>query len=149
MAISFKTAITAYRVARVLPIVPLALGAVAIVGCAKVVSDVRKTRPLAMLEGSEWGLKDTDQFIAFKTKGEVIGNGGCNNFFGTYSQDGETLTFGPLASTKKACLGKMEAETVFMNAVQNARAFEATHLEMSLKDDKGETVLRLQRRDWD
>lgn len=149
MAISLKTAVTAFRVARVLPIVPLAIGAVAIVGCAKVVSDVRKARPLTTLEGSEWGLKETDQFIAFKSKGEVVGNGGCNNFFGSYTQEGETLTFGPLASTKMACLGKMEAETAFMNAVQNARAFEATHLEMSLKDEQGETVLRLQRRDWD
>lgn len=149
MALSFKTALTAYRVARVLPIVPLALGAVAIVGCAKVVSDVRKSRPLASLEGSEWGLKESEQFIAFKDKGEVIGNGGCNNFFGSYTQDGDTLTFGPLASTKKFCQGKMEAENSFMNAVQNARSFEGTHIELALKDEKGETVLRLQRRDWD
>lgn len=149
MAISFKTALTAYRVARMLPIVPLAIGAVALVGCAKVVSDVRKTRPLTSLAGSEWGLRDTDQFIAFKTEGEVNGNGGCNNFFGSYTQDGNSITFGPLASTKKACQGKMKAEAQFLSSIQKARAFDATHLEMVFKDEKGETLLRLNRRDWD
>jgi heat shock protein HslJ len=149
MAISIKTALTAYRLARVLPIVPLAIGAVALVGCAKVVSDVRKTRPLTSLAGSEWGLRDTEQFIAFKTEGEVSGNGGCNNFFGSYTQEGNAITFGPLASTKKACQGKMKAEAQFLNSIQKARAFDATHLEMTLLDEGGDIVLRLQRRDWD
>ncbi len=149
MAISVKTAVTAFRVARMLPVIPLAIGAIALVGCAKVVSDVRKARPLTVLEGSEWGLQETEQFIAFKTNGEVTGNGGCNNFFGSYNQEGDALTFGPLASTKMLCQGKMEAETRFMNAVQKSRRFEATHLEMSIIDEKGDTVLRLHRRDWD
>lgn len=149
MALSIKTAITAYRIARVLPIVPLAIGAVALVGCAKVVSDVRKTRPLTSLAGSEWGVKDTDQFIAFKSEGEVNGNGGCNNFFGSYTQDGNAITFGPLASTKKACQGKMRAEAQFLGFIQKTRAFDATHLEMTLLDEGGDIILRLQRRDWD
>lgn len=149
MAISLKTAFVAYRVARVLPIIPLAIGAVALVGCAKVVSDVRKTRPLTSLAGSEWGIRDTDQFIAFKSEGEVNGNGGCNNFFGSYTQEGNTITFGPLASTKMACQGKMKAEAQFLSSIQKARAFDATHLEMTLRDEGGKVILRLQRRDWD
>lgn len=149
MALSLKSAFIAYRVARVLPIVPLAIGAIVLVGCAKAVSDVRKTRPLTNLAGSEWGLRDTDQFIAFKSEGEVSGNGGCNNFFGSYTQTGNSITFGPLASTKKACQGKMEAEAQFLNSIQNARAFDATHLEMTLLDENDRIILRLQRRDWD
>jgi len=149
MAISLKTAFVAYRVARVLPIIPLAIGAVALVGCAKVVSDVRKTRPLTSLAGSEWGIRDTDQFIAFKSEGEVNGNGGCNNFFGSYTQDGNTITFGLLASTKMAFPGKMKTEAQFLGSIQKARAFDATHLEITLKDEGGEVILRLQRRYWD
>jgi heat shock protein HslJ len=150
MAISIKTAVTALRVARMLPVVPLAIGAVALVGCAKVVTDMSKTRPLTTLAGSEWGLPDTEQFIAFKTESEVFGNGGCNNFFGSYTQEGAKLTFGPLASTKKACPGGlMQAETLFLKSIQSARWFEASHLAIVFMDDDGNTILRLQRRDWD
>lgn len=150
MAISLKTALTAARLARMLPVIPLAIGAVALVGCAKVVTDMNKNRPLLTLAGSEWGLPETQQFIAFKSEGEVFGHGGCNNFFGSYSQEGERITFGPLASTKKACMGNiMQAEMQFLNSIQSARRFEANHLAILFMDEAGNTVLRLQRRDWD
>lgn len=150
MAIPYKAAFTALRLARTLPAIPLAIGALAIMGCAKVVNDMGKNQPLTSLAGSEWGLADTEQFIAFKSKGEVIGHGGCNRFFGTYTQDGTTLKFGPLASTKMACMGgKMQAEAEFMKSIQSARRFEATHFALAFIDDKGETFMRLQRRDWD
>ncbi|SHG18065.1 META domain-containing protein [Pedobacter caeni] len=32
------------------------------------------------------------------------GNSGCNNYFGTYQSGKETITFGPAASTRRACL---------------------------------------------
>ena len=125
---SLKTAMVAYRVARAFPpIVPLAIGAMAIAGCAKVMTDARKAQPLTSLAGSEWGFADTTQFIAFKSKGEVVGFGGCNNFFGSYAQDGQALTFGALASTKKFCQGKMDAESTFLQSIQNTRQYEATH----------------------
>lgn len=152
MALSntFKTAMTAYRVARAFPpIIPLAIGAMAIAGCAKVVTDARKSQPLISLAGSEWGFENSAQFIAFKSKGEVVGFGGCNNFFGSYTQEGQALTFGPLASTKKFCQGKMEAETAFLQSVQNTRQYEATHLAMTFIDENGETLLQLRRKDWD
>lgn len=147
---TFKTAVTAYRVARAFPpIIPLAIGAMAIAGCAKVVTDARKAQPLTSLAGSEWGLADLPQTISFKSGGEVRGFAGCNNFFGTYVQDGPTLTFGPLTSTKKFCQGKMEAETAFLKSVQNTRQYEATHLSMTLIDEKGDVLLNLRRKDWD
>lgn len=152
MALSntFRTALTAYRVARAVPpIIPLALGAMAIAGCAKVVTEARKSQPLASLAGSEWGFEDNAQFIAFKSKGEIVGFGGCNNFFGTYEQDGQTLTFGPLASTKKFCQGKMDAEAKFLQSVQDTRKYEATHLSMTFIDENGDVLLQLQRKDWD
>ena len=65
-------------------IVPLALGALVIAGCAKLASDARKARPLTTLIGSEWGPVDTrgaEQFVAFKPDGEILGHGGCNQFF--------------------------------------------------------------------
>jgi len=136
-----------------LPIIlPLAIGALVLAGCAKVASDVHKSRPLATLAGSEWGPVETpaaDQFIAFKAGGEIIGHGGCNQFFGQYTQNGQTLTVGALASTKKYCGDIMQAETKFIQQLQDARRFEATHLKLSLYDADGNELMKLQRRDWD
>ena len=133
-------------------ILPLALGALVIAGCAKVASDVRKSRPLATLAGSEWGpleAQSSEQFVAFKSAGEIIGHGGCNQFFGQYTQDGHTLTVGALASTKKYCGDIMQAETNFMQKLQDTRRFEATHLKLSLFDANGDELMKLQRLDWD
>lgn len=136
-----------------LPIIlPLALGALVLAGCAKVASDVRKSRPLATLAGSEWGPVETlapDQFVAFKSGGEIVGHGGCNQFFGQYTQDEQSLTVGALASTKKYCGDIMQAETSFLQKLQDTRRFEATHLKLSLYDADGNELMNLRRRDWD
>ncbi|MEP4051382.1 MAG: META domain-containing protein [Litorimonas sp.] len=136
-----------------LPIIlPLALGALVLAGCAKVASDVRKTRPLASLEGSEWGPEQTNankQFVAFKANGEIRGHGGCNQFFGQYTQEGQTLTIGALASTKKFCADVMDAENRFMKNLQDTRKIEATHLALRLYNAEGEQLMQLRRKDWD
>jgi len=133
-------------------ILPLAVGALVLAGCAKVASEVRKTRPLAALEGSEWGPVETatfEQFVAFKSDGEIMGYGGCNQFFGSYTQDGETLKIGALASTKKYCADVMDAETKFLRNLQETRRAEATHLQLKLYDADGAQIMQLRRRDWD
>ena len=133
-------------------ILPLALGTLFLAGCAKVASDVRKTRPLASLEGSEWGPEASnpaDQFVAFKSNGEITGHGGCNQFFGQYTQEGQTLTIGALASTKKMCRDFMESEAAFLQNLQNTRRVDATHLILKLYDADGAQLMQLRRRDWD
>ena len=114
--------------------------------------DIRKTRPLASLEGSEWGpetTSTTEQFVAFKSDGEIIGHGGCNAFFGQYTQEAQTLTIGALASTKKMCPEIMEAEAAFLSSLQEARRIDATHSHLKLYDANDDLVLQLRRRDWD
>lgn len=136
-----------------LPIlIPLAVGTLVLVGCAKAVGEIRKSRPLASLEGSEWGPVETtatEQFVAFKSNGEIIGSGGCNQFFGQYTQEGETLTIGALASTKKFCPDIMGAETAFLKTLQNTRRAEATHISLKLYGADGAQLMQLRRRDWD
>lgn len=41
--------------------------------------------------------------IEFMADGTVRGSGGCNNYTSTYTLAGNNITFGPIASTKKAC----------------------------------------------
>ena len=133
-------------------IIPFAIGALILGGCVKAISDVRKSYPLATLEGSEWIPKNDGQsgrFVAFKTGGEIIGHGGCNQFFGQYDQEGMVLTIGALASTKKFCDGLMESESEFLQILQSTRRVESTHKELKLLGSEGEILMELQRRDWD
>ena len=41
--------------------------------------------------------------LEFSENGTVKGFGGCNNFSGKYTLNGEAVTFGPFVSTKKSC----------------------------------------------
>lgn len=133
-------------------IIPLAIGALVLAGCVKVATDVQKNRPLASLEGSEWSQVPEgppEQFVAFKSNGEIIGHGGCNAFFGQYTQEGTTLTIGALASTRKMCREFMASESAFMRNLQETRRIDATHLKLSLYNADDEALMHLRRRDWD
>jgi hypothetical protein len=62
------------------------------------------------LAGTSWTLTDLDSGgvtgtapTLELTETDVSGTGGCNTFSGTYTTDGDTISFGPLASTMMAC----------------------------------------------
>lgn len=135
----------------ILRLIAIALAGVVLTACAKSLKDTHNATPLSSLAGSEWGPEgatDDERFVAFKAEGEVIGHGGCNRFFGSYVQDGQALSFGPLASTRMAC-PDMSSEYNFLETLKNTRTVEATHLKLVLKDEAGETLMTLLRRDWD
>ncbi|CAN5278443.1 hypothetical protein BH11ACT1_BH11ACT1_25590 [soil metagenome] len=66
------------------------------------------------LAGSTWRFEDVDGVpvapvperarpeLTFEDDGQVFGTGGINRFRGTYTVDGDRLTFGPLATTQMA-----------------------------------------------
>lgn len=133
-----------------IPILPLLLVAVGLTACAKIAATEPKDKQLYSLAGSEWGHQDnTEQFVQFRSGGEMSGHGGCNNFFGTYDLNGTELTIGPIASTKKVCRDSMVDERAFLNALQSARKIEATRTSLTLLSENGEPLLTLNRRDWD
>jgi heat shock protein HslJ len=83
------------------------------------------------LAGTSWTLSDLDgaavtgtaPTLAF-TDTDVNGTGGCNSFGGTYTTDGDTISFGPIASTMMACEGPtMEQETVYLAALDGAQTY--------------------------
>jgi heat shock protein HslJ len=87
------------------------------------------------LVGTAWALgdfpgqvlADVRPTVAFSGDGTVTGSGGCNDFNGTYTVDGSKLTFGPLASTKKACAEAVNTlETAYLTALQATTAYEIT-----------------------
>jgi heat shock protein HslJ len=106
------------------------------------------------LAGTEWGFSEeigrTARFIQFGSDGRVSGSTGCNRFSGTYSQDGDALTIGTLATTRRACLPEvMRREQQFLTLLGNVFYAEGTHLKLTLKGPDGNVLAELVRRDPD
>lgn len=87
---------------------------------------------------------DTEMYLQFGADGKITGHGGCNRFFGDYDLTGEELKIGPLGATRMACPEPaMSFEISFLEAIQAAVAAAATADRLALKNDKGDTVVRL------
>ena len=109
------------------------------------------------LAGSEWRpmtIGDTqvpadgNRFVRFEVKGRIAGSAGCNSFFGSYWESGETIRIDPLATTRKLCTEVlMDLETKMLIALEAARAFERRQTELSLFDEDGKTLARFRQDD--
>jgi heat shock protein HslJ len=58
-------------------------------------------------------------------EGNASGRSGCNQYSGNAEHDDRRITFGPIISTKMACVGAgiMETETAYLGALQASRSF--------------------------
>jgi len=118
-------------------------------GVAKAISNVYNNRDMGNLSGTDWAVTtknktDIGQGLSFKD-GDISGFGGCNQFFGDYTQEGGKLTIGALASTRKAG-PHMKAETAFLAALQSARRFKGTPSEIKLYGEADDVLLVLKRK---
>lgn len=85
--------------------------------------------------------------IAFDPDGHIFGSTGCNRFTGAATQDGTTLTVGPLATTNMACpdpLMAQEDAILRLLAVPLTVAIDLLRDQATLTSANGES-LRLQR----
>lgn len=85
--------------------------------------------------------------VTFGEDGNVSGNAGCNNFSGSYTVDGDSLSVGPLAVTRKMCVepeGVMETEQAFLNNLSNAASFTVMGDTLTLYDKDGAKLLIFQ-----
>jgi heat shock protein HslJ len=92
------------------------------------------------LAGTEWTLQELNGRAVAATGGAVptlsfgaadgraSGNGGCNQFSGTYTQEGASLHFGPLVSTRRACVDEAgnAQETAYLRALESVTRYSAT-----------------------
>ncbi|MBI9081334.1 MAG: META domain-containing protein [Pseudodesulfovibrio sp.] len=101
------------------------------------------------LIGKVWNVKslfsrdvNSDQSLTleFMEDGTVKGFGGCNNFSGPYTLDGENLTFGPMVSTKKSCGPATDEQEytflTFLAVIQNVKISENEVLLISSQQPK-------------
>lgn len=84
------------------------------------------------------GQKEAHMILA-PADSRVHGNAGCNNFFGSYEVDGESLSFGDTGATMMACLDGMETEQAFLAALGATDRYSISGLMLELY--KGEELL--------
>ena len=86
------------------------IGKLTLFGAAEVVFG-DGSAPDATLTGQEWSLvtiggapiPGSGITATFGEDGTVTGSGGCNDYTGPYTVDGESLSVGPLAATRMSC----------------------------------------------
>jgi imidazolonepropionase-like amidohydrolase/heat shock protein HslJ len=79
--------------------------------------------------------------LRFTDDGKVQGSAGCNRVSGAYTLAGESLRFGPLATTKMACPA-MELERRFLEALQSTARWRIASGALELSDASGRPLAR-------
>jgi len=104
----------------------------------------------ATLTGQAWFLTAIDgtpvdgslgMGVTFGDDGSATGSGGCNNFRGTYSVDGDTLTVGPLASTRMSCGSATDAlESSYLSSLEAAFGFAISGQDLVISTAADQTL---------
>ncbi len=107
------------------------------------------------LAGSSWRLEDlagagvidnARASLEFPEPGRVSGSGTCNRFTGTVTLTGGAISFGPLATTRKACPeALMNQESKYLQALGTAERFEVKDSFLYLHAAGGSAPLRFVR----
>jgi heat shock protein HslJ len=102
------------------------------------------------LAGTNWVLASAGKrapMINFEADGKVTGFGGCNRFFGGYSQSGERLSFSAIGATRMACPGKaMEVEQDFFDMLNKVAAARLEGGKLRLLDVSGKQISALSKK---
>ena len=118
----------------------LAISLLILAGCGPI------TRVATMeLSGTSWQLVELDgeaaladalPMLAFDDQGAVTGSTGCNTFNGQVTIDGSDVAFGPLVTTRKACLDPAanRQEQAFLAAMEGVTSYTI--------DEEGRLVLQ-------
>ena len=107
-------------------------------------ADLTGTRWTLVSLGGEAVSGDGIFLILEDTAGErrASGNGGCNGFQGSYTREGRSLRFGPMASTRRACPpAVMDREQAFFVALDATREAALRGSELVLSGEEGELAI--------
>ncbi|MDI5986553.1 META domain-containing protein [Halomonas sp. M4R5S39] len=79
-------------------------------------------------------------FVLHVEESRVAGSTGCNRLAGSYRLENDSLRFGPLATTRMACLEGAETEQAFLTALEAAASWQVEGQALTLKDEAGAAV---------
>ncbi len=112
-----------------------------------------------ILDGTQWNLNtlidstgasmgalpNVTATLEFKA-GRATGKGSCNNYFTSYTQADDQLTFTGVGSTRMACQPDVMAqETAFFNALNTTASFAITGEQLNLRDKVGKVLATFDR----
>ena len=87
---------------------------------------------------------DAGAALTFNQDGTVTGNSGCNGFGGSYTVEGDKITFKDIVSTLMACDGpRMEQEDAVHKALTDTASYKIEGNTLTLTN--GDMVLSLTR----
>ncbi|MBV2130528.1 META domain-containing protein [Arsukibacterium indicum] len=87
---------------------------------------------------------DNKVFLQFDPAGRVTGYTGCNSLTGTYQLQGSRLSFGPLATTRKACLDET-VEPQLLDVLNNVDNISIAADQLSLNRARMAPLARFSR----
>jgi len=91
----------------------------------------------------------TSLTASFGTDGTLSGNSGCNSYSGSYKMNGNQITIGPLASTKKFCgdpAGIMDQESQYLAALQSAATSQVEGNTLELRTQDGALAVQFNKK---
>jgi heat shock protein HslJ len=92
-------------------------------------------------------LPDSVITIDFQTE-NYSGLGGCNSYSGTYKTDGDNLTFGTAAPTRKVCTdppGIMDQEKTYLDALGKVTNYKVSGDTLEMFDNRRNSLLKYTR----
>ena len=114
----------------------------------------QETGLAALVQGIEWQIHEiagqpvpegAAPTLIQTEPGRLAGRGGCNRFSAVLSQQGPSLTIGPVAATRMACPPpRMAVESAFFDALARVTGAAKTAEGLVLMDETG-AVLRAHR----
>jgi len=88
-------------------------------------------------------LPGTEITALFDEAGKVAGSAGCNEYTASYAVEDDAISFGPAATTRKACAepeGIMTQENAYLAAIESATAYQIVGDGLSLTNADGVRV---------
>jgi heat shock protein HslJ len=79
---------------------------------------------------------------------QVSGNDACNQYSGKITKYNQSnIEFGPMASTKRACMVPARYAKPFYNTLPVVKSYKVTAKYLFLQDEKGKTIITFQRKE--
>jgi len=89
----------------------------------------------------------TELTAIFDDAGQLNGSAGCNNYTAAYELDGENISVGPAAVTRKFCNepeGIMEQESAYLAALEKGHSYQIENDRLKLLDMNGLLMVEFQ-----
>jgi heat shock protein HslJ len=116
---------------RMKPLVLTVLAAAMLAGCATETDALKRDHGYVLEWIGERPLIDNSHLtMTLGNDGRAYGNAGCNHWFASYRLEGDSLSFGPVGSTRKLCApALMEQEHRFLDAMGQVQRWDVSEVE--------------------